>query len=424
MDPESLEMNEENVIATTQNLPLVLGEPADPRGELTTLTEQFCGVVTRITERGGDVEHGSYKQVYLCGDLRLLPDGVRRGRVIRELSTNVADTDAELVMVSAGQVPLLVHGVGVFFRRFFDEEELFEKIVDEHEFQELTESTKKSKALRTGIYMTDVAREVTADDNEVLRYRLLRCSSNLTGPTDNFRETDRMIMGKINDAAREVFEKETQLNHVLAQIYENTKDDDEHGRERKAKISAHSDKTKDMRGDGLIAFCTFYGGGPEAFGALERSESDPYDWSYEQKVSGLTTLYFKLKPSAKERDEAKEQALVEEFSITLYPNSVFIIPLSTNRLYTHAIRPSLLNVDRIPTRMGYVARSSKAEARFVDGQTYIEEGGDWIPLVPMTHETLSDLRDTYREENKTANEVAYGKVHFSMNEGDYKKPIH
>ena len=122
-------MNEENVIATTQNLLLVLGEPADPRGELTTLTEQFCGVVTRITERGGDVEHGSYKQVYLCGDLRLLPDGVRRGRVIRELSTNVADTDAELVMVSAGQVPLLVHGVGVFFRRFFDEEELFEKIV-------------------------------------------------------------------------------------------------------------------------------------------------------------------------------------------------------------------------------------------------------------------------------------------------------
>ena len=276
-------------------------------------------------------------------------------------------------------------------------------------FQDLTESTKKSKALRTGIYLTDVTREVEDGEREVLNFRLLRCSSNLTGPTDNLRETDRMIMDAINAAAGEVFEQETSLNHVLAQIYENTKDDDERGRERKAKISAHSDKTKDMRADGLIAFCTFYD--QEGFEHLEPSGVDPHDWCF-KKTSGLTRLHFKLKPTA------EGSGLVEEFAVTLYPNSLFIIPLSTNRLYTHAIRPSLLNVDRIPTRMGYVVRSSSAEARFMDGRTYLVEDGALIPLEPMTHDALTGLRRSYYEENRTADEIAYGEVRFSMNEGD------
>jgi hypothetical protein len=41
----------------------------------------------------------------------------------------------------------------------------------------------------------------------------------------------------------------------------------------------------------------------------------------------------------------------------------------------------------------------------------------------MTRERLAALRDSYYKENATADEVAYGEVRFSMNQGDYQKPI-
>ncbi len=113
----------------------------------------------------------------------------------------------------------------------------------------------------------------------------------------------------------------------------------------------------------------------------------------------------------------------QEFSVILYPNSVFLIPLSTNRLYTHEIKPSMLNVEKIPVRMGYVVRCSNVEAKFMNNETFINENGNLIKLEPMTSESIQNLRNSYIEENKTENLVEYGEVHFSMNLGDYEKPI-
>ncbi len=403
-------MSAENAISLTQNLLLVLGEPP-PSAALAHVVERFCGEVAHGID-GVDV--ANRRAVYACGDIRLLGAEPKDVRVIRELSTHV-DARPGVAVVGVGRVPLQVHRVGVLYRRFFDEPDLFDRIRGEHRFQNLTESTKRSKALRTGIYLTDVAREVTADGREVLRHRLLRCSSNFDGPTDNLRATDRLILGALQRAADEVFEQKTDLNHVLAQIYENRPSDGPGSRERKARISRHSDKTKDMRADGLIAFCTFYD--PGGFAGLEPGADDVYDWRYKTR-SGLTRLDFRLKGGV------DAPGLVEGFSVTLYPNSVFIIPLSTNRLYTHAIQPPVLNAERIPTRMGYVVRCSKAEARFMDGRTWLEEDGRLIALQPMTRETLAALRSRYFEENSTADVIRYGDVRFSMNAGDYQKPIH
>jgi hypothetical protein len=130
---------------------------------------------------------------------------------------------------------------------------------------------------------------------------------------------------------------------VLVQIYENKKD--ERQKEIKARIKAHSDKTKDMPKNGLIAFCSFYDMPTKR--QLKPSKTDRYDWCYKE-TSVLTSLHFKLK------NTVIDESFVKEFSVTLYPNSVFIIPLSTNRLYTHEIKPSVLNIDKIPMRMGYV----------------------------------------------------------------------
>jgi hypothetical protein len=377
------------------------------------MDKTLCGpIADSLTEIKS---HHSY--IYAFGNISKLENIDRTVYVIRELSRNYEQLSNENIqIIGLGEVPVIVHNAGVYFRDFFTEfDTYFHQIKSEHEFQHLTESNKQSNALRKGIYLSHVSKENTNDDDEKLHFHLLRCSSNLSGPTDNFRKTDQSIITKLNAATETVFEEKTDLNHVLAQIYENRKDVGEKAKERKAKIKAHSDKTKDMDKSGLIAFCTFYDN--SQFEHLKTSKIDRYDWCY-GKTTGLTRLHFKLKKSV------TDERLQKEFSVTLYPNSVFIIPLSTNRLYTHEIRPSQLNIDRIPTRMGYVVRCSNMEAVFMNNETYIKENNDLIKLEEMTRETLSELRDTYYEENVSERKVSYGKVHFSMNSGDYQEPIY
>jgi len=106
----------------------------------------------------------------------------------------------------------------------------------------------------------------------VLHLRLLRCSTNLSGPTDNFRATDRHIVDALNQEAALVFSEVAPLNHVLAQIYQNTLADAEK-KQAKARISSHADKTKDMPGDGAMVFCTFY----EHIDRLGPVAGDPFD---------------------------------------------------------------------------------------------------------------------------------------------------
>jgi len=376
--------------------------------------ENFCG---SVSEDATTLENVSDQvRIYVCGDLSKLKDQHTLLFIIEELSHNYKPVNHQNhQLISLGKVPVVIHEAGVYFRNFFEGSDYFRQIKSEHEFQELTESTKQSKALRKGIYLSKISKEVTSANEEALGFHLLRCSSNLTGPTDNFRNTDHQIMEALNSAAKNVFEEETALNHVLAQVYENKKSDGPKPKETKAKIKAHSDKTKDMPENGLIAFCTFYE--KPNFEHLKPSKTDRYDWCHKE-TSGLTRLHFKLKNSV------RDSSLIKEFSVTLYPNSVFIIPLSTNRLYTHEIRPSVLNIDRIPKRMGYVVRCSNLEAVFINDQTFIREDGKLIKLEERTPETMADLRTTYFEENSSENRVEYGKVHFSMNTGDYQKPIY
>ncbi|WP_422103984.1 hypothetical protein [Winogradskyella sp.] len=402
-------MHTENKISKSKNALLVLPSVLDGSNELNDLKTHFCG---EILSEISDIQNPKYKKRYVCGDLKELKNLSFEIDVIKALSFNYEHLNT-VNLIDLGKVPYSIHDVGVYFKNLFGDGNYFKAIQTEHVFQELTESNKPSKALRKGIYITNVSKEETVSHGEVLRFNLLRCSSNLTGPSDNFRQTDHHILHTLNNAVQCTFEKEIQLNHVLAQIYENKKTDN--GKETKARISAHSDKTKDMPKAGLIAFCTFYNN--VQFDHLQPSETDKHDWVYKEQ-SGLTRLLFKLKKTV------EDDSLVKEFSVTLYPNSAFIIPLSTNRWYTHEIRPSVLNMDKIPTRMGYVVRCSNLEAIYKDHQVYIREDGELLKLEPMTVETMEDLRSTYLKENKTEDMITYKKIRFSMNSGDYKKPIY
>jgi hypothetical protein len=347
------------------------------------------------------------KTVYLTGDIarfRGRVAGAVRVFVIEELSHGYDDA---FERVGLGRVPVRVGGVGVLYRRFFDDGDLFRRISSEHVFQTLTESVKPSKAHRTGIYLTPV----TSVGDE-LHFRLLRCSTNLSGPTENFCATDERIVDALNDEAAVIFRDHAPLNHVLAQIYTNMPATDGQ-KQTKARISEHADKTKDMPAHGIMAFCTFYDG----LGALSPLPDDAFDLGYKGK-SGLTTLRFRLKEPVLNR-----AGLLPEFSVTLYPGSVFFMPLSTNRLYTHEIRSSMLNAEMLPTRLGYVVRCSQTEAVHKRGTTFLAIDGQLVPMEPPTAEGMAALRELYAAENRSDAVIDYGdRFRFSMNEGDYKAP--
>jgi hypothetical protein len=347
----------------------------------------------------------SGKAVYLCGDLSRAASfdlsAAARVQAIREYSHG-----SGAPLVGLGRVPWRVYGVGVYFRRFFDAaEDYFARVTAEHTFQSLTESTKPGAAHRTGIYLTPVRKVGNA-----LHFRLLRCSTNLSGPTENFRATDRHIVDALNQEAALVFGGAAPLNHVLAQLYPNTPADAS-AKQTKAKISPHADKTKDMPEDGVMAFCTFY----DRLDHLQPPPGDPFD-RCRGTVSGLTRLRFR-------RKEGAPDELPAQFTITLYPGSVFFMPLSTNRLYTHEIQPSELHASLLPTRLGYVVRCSDAEAIHADGRTSLVTPDGNVELEAPTEEGMAELRRLYAEENKTTHPIVYGEhLRFSMNAGDYRAP--
>ncbi|WP_280220766.1 hypothetical protein [Nocardia neocaledoniensis] len=371
----------------------------------------FFGATISPEELAAGTVDLTRKTVYLCGDVSAISArhvrAAARVFVVRELSSGLRE-DAAWPVVDRGRVPVRVHDAGVFYRRFFDlGTDHFGRIRAEHTFQSLTESTKPGTARRRGIYLSPVTR-----DGDALRFRLLRCSTNLSGPTEGFRPTDTSIVDALNREADTVFRDHARLDHVLAQIYHNTPATAD-SKQSKAKISAHADKTKDMPANGIMAFCTFYDG----LDALRPLPEDPFDYGL-RRTSGLTGLRFRLKNPADERPGRPAQ-----FRLTLYPGSVFFMPLSTNRLYTHEIQPSTLDATVLPTRLGYVVRCSKTEAVHRNGRTFLAHDDTLVPLEPPTEAGMDELRGLYAEENRTTSVVDYGdRFRFSMNAGDYRAP--
>ncbi|WP_033222631.1 hypothetical protein [Kitasatospora phosalacinea] len=381
---------------------------------------EFFGTRTTPRELAAGTTDLTGRTVYLYGGVPAAATGrlgaAARVFVVREPSPDRPedarreDADPAWPVVDPGRVPARAHGAGVYYRRFFAPEDgHFERIGAEHAFQSLTESTKPGTAHRSGIYLTPVRR-----DGADLHFRLLRCSTNLSGPTEGFRATDTRIVEELDREAATLFRGQAPLNHVLAQIYHNTPATDGR-RQSKARISAHADKTKDMPANGIMAFCTFY----DRLDGLRPLPGDAHDLGVDG-VSALTGLRFRLKERTAHTDAA---GLPPDFTLTLHPGSVFFMPLSTNRLYTHEIRPSALPAELLPTRLGYVVRCSNAEAVHRDGRTFLKTEHGPVELEPPTQDAMDELRRSYAEENRSTSRVDYtGQPPFSMNAGDYLAP--
>lgn len=358
----------------------------------------FCGITFKDIDSFNIFPRTRELVLYIAGNIgevlqKINLTKIKQIYVIKNYSTNYEETHN---LIEIGEVPINIHGVGIYFRQFFDRD-YYNLITQNHDFQFLTESNKSGHAMRKGIYITPVS-----DD---YKFKLLRCSSNFDGPTDNFRQVDYDIVNKANSISRFFFKNQVEMNHVLAQIYTNSKHT-----EKKAKIKAHSDKTKDMPKDGIMAFCTFYQKDELSKPFLKQKQ---YDYLYKNGTA-LTTLRFRLKD--------KKLNLKSKFDVVLYPNSMFLMPLSTNRLYTHKIVPPSIPIENIPTRMGYVIRCSNTEAIFRD-KTYIKVNENYIELAKPNQNDIDKLKELYYKENMTTEIVHYNNIFFSLNNGDYMKPI-
>lgn len=385
-------------------------KPSDEtRADFQQLCSDFHGTVA---DSAADGLNSRKVTTYFCGDFEDFQekDGGRRDNlhVIRDFSYNYARAENT---VELGQVPLNIHNVGILFKNYFqDDRDWFTAITAAHAFQALTEGNKAGTSYRKGIYLS----KILSGDRDALFFNLLRCSTNFAGPTEGLAQIDETILSHVNSIAADFFDDAADLNHVLAQVYENSYRVNESGimKQRKAKIKGHSDKTKDMPHNGLIAFCSFYS--PDIAAKSKPSKLDSCDRVYKD-CSVLSTLRFRLKECVTHRPD-----LVREFPVTLYPNSVFVIPLLTNRLYTHEIVPSTLSVDHLPTRLGYVARCSNLMAVHQDGHTYLTDG---TRLRPPTDEEREHLKGLYYKENTTAEAIEYGELTYSLNEGDFMRPL-
>ena len=384
--------------------------------EMDYLLNNFAGkVISDISE----LDTTENTTIYFCGDtlqdyLEIEKLVYKNLLVVKELSYNHHDN---MNFISNGKLPININNVGIFVREFFDKD-YFNLVEKYHQFQKLTESDKPGFSLRTGLYLTDVEKK----DN-IYDFKLMRCSTNFTGATDNFCDADKEILDNVNNYFSDFFEDKFNLNHVLVQTYHNNIKDGESAKETKARIKIHSDKTKDMDNKGVIAFCTFYNNykngkfREKRLSNIKRDKTDYFNWKY-KNGDVLTKLRFKVK------NELKNTGLVEKFDLTLYPNSIFVINLDTNRKYTHEICPSYVSVNHIPTRMGYVIRCSNTLARNIDGITHVKFGDKYKPLEEVTPEKIKKLKDIYFNENTTAQPIIYDKedLNFSLNKGDYATP--
>ena len=392
----------------------------DHRADVELLACEFCGSAYGwfdMDDQKKEAAAAEEAAVFFCGDVkgfRELGTGLDI-TVVREFSHNYEPGEENLVPL--GAVPLNVNGLGVFLRQFYrPDDQCFEELTAAHEYQHLTESNKEGVSYRKGIYLS----EVDLRDGD-LHYRLLRCSTNFDGPTESFAQCDAAIVDDVDAIAELFFEDPAPLNHVLAQTYHNSVVD---GADKKAKIKRHSDKTEDMPCNGVIAFCTFYS--KDVWSTTKASPVDRFDRVHGAS-SVLTRLLFRLKDCVKDRQPVESRdrtSLPWQFTLTLYPGSVFVMPLRTNRLYTHEILPSVLPVVKLPTRLGYVVRCSATDAvyRITGDQqgVYIEDGK--VKLRQATDADAEELKALYRRENMTDEDFDYGLIPYTLNKGDLMIP--
>ena len=108
----------ENKISKNKSVLVVFSQGGHISHELQYLTENFCGIVVKDFREVPQMSND--KRVYICGDLTEFDSNGTFVYVIKELSQNYENLNPDNVqLITLGQVPVVVHEAGVYFRHFF-----------------------------------------------------------------------------------------------------------------------------------------------------------------------------------------------------------------------------------------------------------------------------------------------------------------
>lgn len=408
--------DDENDISRDRNIIIINDKQLEitsyPKDEIEYVKRNFCGQAYLSPETFSRGIFSPDIPIYMTGDIRknysVIPDPVGLViYVVRELSYGY---DSSFRLIDIGRVPINIFNIGVYFRNFFDQKKnYFDLISKEHEFQTLMESSKEINHVKKGVHITKVE-ELNPGE---LKFRIIRNTTNLIGPTENLRKVDNEIIDSLNNMGKIFFERQFELNHSYAQLIDN-----EH--EQKAKREFQSDPTKDIPRNGVFAICTFYKDDPK-FKNLLKSRADPYFYNYNHnKTTAFAKIRFKLKPMV------EEISFMQEFDVVLYPNSVMAFSLDTNRIYTYEIIPSSLPPEQVPTRISYLVRCAKTTAIYKENerQTYIKETNSYKKLEKSSGIQSREFKDMFYMETNYDNLIKYPRIPYSLNRGDYMKPTY
>jgi hypothetical protein len=355
--------------------------------EFMYLKLHFCG---KVVENVREIKRSINTIIYFCGNaLRSPLDAF----VIKELSYNITTQST----VSLGAVPINISGAGIMFRRFFTKDCIFSEITNDRAFKQVTENCGSEKIAHTGLFLSPVERH-----RDGLKYYIQRSRMVCSEPLSCMKTIDAEITSLVNVSVNSFFKSKVRFNHIFADLHSPAEN-------RKYKPFNKSENTKDMHADALIAYCTFYKDYDGLDFIRQSSDDSIFDCAY-----GGTSIFPKMRFKLK-RDAPLDKYMRNSFTVTLYPNSLFVISLSTNRFYTHEV--IMPNTKKL-TRVNYTLCSSKTWVLFRN-RPYIYENGILTRMDKIGGERLEELCS---KENNSSIKIDYPNVYCSLSEGDYKEP--
>src|SRR5437870_4697827 len=144
----------ENILLTKKHI-LILGKyknlniDSEYVKELEYIKKNFCGLVICNFESINQISKHLRDDtiLYLCGNIEEICTIIHPKQyfIVREFSYQY--DPCNLNIIDTGKLPINMCNMGIYFRKLFNEENLFESIHNEHKFQSLTESNKEGRAL-------------------------------------------------------------------------------------------------------------------------------------------------------------------------------------------------------------------------------------------------------------------------------------
>ena len=315
--------------------------------------------------------------LYVAGDFKK-EDLPKNARIVKEATLNDS-TGFQTAKLS--ELPFSVHGMGLAFYKCFEYPNMLHHFEHERVANHLLLSTVFSQSTFLNRSLDLVHEPTTGAET-----RMIELASKLAAAHLKTKCTFNSLELKISKPS------DSKLSDL------------------KFSEPAACDKTLDLVNDSPIAFVVQYGDNfcePISSHGLAVSKNP-----FVRLVFRLKKRVDKSRVSLESLPGCKE--LPDEFTVTLLPGMLFIIPSLVNRLYTRQV----VHPDYQTTHAMYIFRCSKTLLLSYDDEPRINVGNKRVPLRKGTVQEISQLRKLFAEEDESP-DVVYPNIDFTASDRDF-----